>query len=137
MEVKSIREDDSKGRHTTTYRHLFRLASGALVIDTPGMRELGLWDSSEGISLAFAEVEELFSQCRFNDCSHQGEPGCAVQAALDDGRISPDRWKQYLAQRKETAYITDHSAYLKQKQEFHKSIARFSRERQKNGSINR
>jgi len=78
MKVKQIREDDSKGRHTTSYRQLFRLSSGALVIDTPGMRELGLWDSSEGISLAFAEVEELFSQCRFNNCTHETEPGYTV-----------------------------------------------------------
>jgi len=131
MEVKAIREDDSKGRHTTTYRHLFRLGSGALVIDTPGMRELGLWDSREGISLAFAEVEELFSQCRFNNCTHHTEPGCAVQAALKDGSLSQEQWKTYLAQVKETAFVMNHSAYLKQKQEFHKSIARFNRKKGK------
>jgi ribosome biogenesis GTPase len=135
MEVKAIREDDSKGRHTTTYRHLFRLGSGALVIDTPGMRELGLWDSREGISLAFAEVEELFSQCRFNNCTHHTEPGCAVQAALQDGSLSQEQWKTYLVQVKETAFVMNHSAYLKQKQEFHKSIARFSRDRRKGKEV--
>jgi len=127
MQVKTIREDDSKGRHTTTYRQLFRLPSGALVIDTPGMRELGLWDSSEGISLAFAEVEELFSRCRFNNCSHQTEPGCAVLAALKNGDLSWEEWKNYLAQRKETDFVLNHSDYLKKKQEFHKTIARHSR----------
>jgi ribosome biogenesis GTPase len=131
MEVKSIREDDSKGRHTTTHRQLFRLESGVLIIDTPGMRELGLWDAKEGISLAFAEVEELFSRCRFSDCSHETEPGCAVLAALEDGRLSPEQWKQYKAQSRENAFVTNHSAYLKQKQEFHKSIARNSRARRK------
>ena len=131
MEVKSIREDDSKGRHTTTYRQLFRLSSGALVIDTPGMRELGLWDSQEGISLAFTEVEELFSQCRFSDCSHETEPGCAVLAALEDGSLSPDQWKQYKAQTRENAFVVNHSAYLKEKQKFHKSIARINRTRGK------
>jgi ribosome biogenesis GTPase len=135
MEVKSIREDDSKGRHTTTYRQLFRLASGALVIDTPGMREVGLWDSGEGISLAFAEVEELFSQCRFSDCGHETEPGCAVLAALEDGRLSPEQWKQYRAQSRENAFVTNHSAYLKQKQEFHKSLSRNSRARRKGTEI--
>ena len=135
MEVKTIREDDSKGRHTTTYRHLFRLCSGALVIDTPGMRELGLWDSREGISLAFAEVEELFSQCRFNNCTHKTEPGCAVQAALKDGSLSPEQWKMYLTQVKETAFVMNHSAYLKQKQEFHKSLARSSRNRKKGKEV--
>ena len=131
MEVKEIREDDSKGRHTTTYRQLFRLSSGALVIDTPGMRELGLWDSQEGISLAFAEVEELFSKCRFNDCRHQSEPGCAVLAALEDGSLSPEQWRSYQVQRRENAYVISHSAYLKQKQEFHKSIAQSMRARKK------
>ena len=131
MEVKSIREDDSKGRHTTTYRQLFRLASGALIIDTPGMRELGLWDSKEGISLAFAEVEELFPQCRFSDCRHESEPGCAVLAALEDGRLSPEKWKQYKAQSRENAFVINHSAYLKQKQEFHKTITRNNKAREK------
>jgi len=134
MEVKEIREDDSKGRHTTTYRQLFRLQSGALVIDTPGMRELGLWDSQEGISLAFAEVEELFSKCRFSDCNHQSEPGCAVLAALEDGSLSAQQWKNYQAQKRENAFVMSHSAYLKQKQAFHKSIAVYSRERKKRDS---
>ena len=131
MEVKEIREDDSKGRHTTTYRQLFRLSSGALVIDTPGMRELGLWDSSEGISLAFAEVEELFSNCRFNNCSHQSEPGCAVLAALEDGSLSQTKWKSYQAQSRENNFVTNHSDYLKQKQAFTKAIAMHNRGKQK------
>ncbi|MDR0464413.1 MAG: ribosome small subunit-dependent GTPase A [Treponema sp.] len=131
MEVKTIREDDSKGRHTTTYRQLFRLSSGALVIDTPGMREMGLWDSQEGISLAFAEVEELFLKCRFSDCTHQSEPGCAVLAALEDGSLSAPQWKTYLAQSRENAFVISRSAYLKQKQEFHKNIAQYSRARKK------
>jgi ribosome biogenesis GTPase len=124
MEVKEIREDDSKGRHTTSHRQLFRLSSGALVIDTPGMRELGLWDSREGISLAFSDVESLFTQCRFSDCSHETEPGCAVLAALEDGRLSPKQWKNYKAQIRESSFVINHSAYLKQKREFHKSLSR-------------
>jgi ribosome biogenesis GTPase len=131
MEVKTIRDDDSKGRHTTTHRQLFRLPSGVLVIDTPGMRELGLWDSREGISLAFANVEELITQCRFSDCTHRTEPGCAIQAALEEGAITPEQWKQYQAQQRETAYVESHSAYLKQKREFQKSIAQWSKIRQK------
>ena len=127
MEVKAIRDDDSKGRHTTTHRQLFRIGAGTLVIDTPGMRELGLWDSAEGMALAFADVEELFSECRFSDCRHTSEPGCAVLAALEDGRLSPEQWKTYLSQRRENAYVEDHAAYLKQKRELHKSIARFTR----------
>ena len=131
MKVKEIREDDSKGRHTTTYRQLFRLSSGALMIDTPGMRELGLWDSNEGISLAFTEVEELFSGCRFKDCSHQNEPGCAVLAALEDGSLSQEKWTGYLSQKKENNFVISRSAYLKQKQEFHKKISMYQRERKK------
>ena len=131
MEVKSIRDDDSKGRHTTTHRQLFRLPSGALVIDTPGMRELGLWNSREAVSLAFAEVEELLTRCRFSNCTHQAEPGCAILAALEDGRLSQEQWKNYRVQLRETAFVEDHSAYLKQKQEFHKSIARMNRTRLK------
>ena len=131
MEVKEIREDDSKGRHTTTYKQLFLLTSGALVIDTPGMRELGLWDSSEGISRAFSEVEELFSNCRFNDCSHQSEPGCAVIAALKDGALSQDKWNSYLAQTRENKFVTNHSAYLKERKAMRKRIAMFTRSIQK------
>jgi len=131
MEVKTIREDDSKGRHTTTYRQLFRLSGGALVIDTPGMREMGLWDSQDGISLAFADVEELFLKCRFSDCSHKTEPGCAVLAALEDGSLSPVQWKNYLAQSRENAFVISRSAYLKKKQEFHKNITAYSRARKK------
>jgi ribosome biogenesis GTPase len=133
MEVKEIREDDSKGRHTTTHRQLFRLSSGALVIDTPGMRELGLWDSREGISLAFADVEELIAQCRFSNCTHETEPGCAVLAALEDGSLSPRQWKNYRAQVRESAFVLNHSAYLKQKREFHKSLSR-SKPRDKRNS---
>ena len=135
MEVKEIREDDSKGRHTTTHRQLFRLKNGSLVIDTPGLREVGLWDSKEGISLAFADVEELFTRCRFSDCKHQSEPGCAVLAALEDGSLSQQEWKLYRAQQKETAFVINHSAYLKQKQEFHKSLARNSRNRKQGKEI--
>jgi len=133
MEVKTIREDDSKGRHTTTFRQLFRLPSGALIIDTPGMREMGLWDSQEGISLAFAEVEELIARCRFSDCSHKTEPGCAVLAALEDGSLSKTQWKNYQAQCRENAFVLSRSAYLKQKSEFHKSISRYSKARKKSG----
>jgi ribosome biogenesis GTPase len=132
MDVKGIRDDDGKGRHTTTHRQLFRLPSGALVIDTPGMRELGLWDSREGMSLAFAEVEEIITQCHFSNCAHQSEPGCAVQAALKDGRITPKQWKQYQTQQREAAFVESHSDYLRKKREFRKSIALQNKARGKN-----
>jgi ribosome biogenesis GTPase len=131
MEVKEIREDDSKGRHTTTHRQLCRLPSGALVIDTPGMRELGLWDAGEAVSMAFADVEELTTRCRFSNCTHTVEPDCAVLAALADGSLNPEQWRNYRKQKREAAFVERNSAYLRQKTEFHKSLAK----KGKNGTI--
>lgn len=79
MAVNEIREADSKGRHTTTHRQLIMLGSGAMIIDTPGMRELGMWDASKGLGEAFDDVEHFLGLCRFSDCRHQTEPGCAVR----------------------------------------------------------
>lgn len=94
MVVGEVREDD-KGRHTTTHRELFVLPQGGLVIDTPGMRELGLMESEEGVRTAFVDIEELAAGCRFNDCRHEKEPGCAVQQALRDGQLAPERLENY------------------------------------------
>ncbi|WP_413294691.1 ribosome small subunit-dependent GTPase A [Bdellovibrio sp. HCB185ZH] len=96
IKTQEIREDDEKGRHTTTSRHLYISRYGGLIIDTPGMRELQLSDHAEGLSNQFAEVEELIRHCRFSDCQHQTEPGCAVNAALDDGTLSEEKWRSYL-----------------------------------------
>ncbi|WP_241557860.1 ribosome small subunit-dependent GTPase A [Falsirhodobacter deserti] len=93
----SIREDDAKGRHTTTSRSLHAIAGGAQVIDTPGIRTLHISDMSLGLDVLFAEIAELAPHCRFRDCTHAHEPGCAVQAALADGSIDParvDRWRK-------------------------------------------
>ena len=95
MPTLEIRDWDSKGRHTTTERELIRLPAGALVIDTPGMREIGMWEADMGISDAFADVEALFPQCRFSDCRHDTELGCAVKAALASGELSSERWLAY------------------------------------------
>src|SRR5690349_19975361 len=83
--VREIREDDSRGRHTTTARRLFVLPVGGMLIDTPGMRELQLWDSGDAVAQVFDEIEALAPDCRFRDCTHQSEPDCAVQVALADG----------------------------------------------------
>ncbi len=91
QEVREVRESDSRGRHTTTARQLFVLPGGALLMDTPGLRELQLWDAAEGMAQAFADIDELAEQCRFSDCRHQGEPGCAVLAALDAGVLDSAR----------------------------------------------
>jgi ribosome biogenesis GTPase len=90
-----VREKDSKGRHTTTRRELVLTPSGALLIDTPGMRELQLWDAAEGVEEAFADVASLALRCRFGNCRHETEPGCAVRAALESGELPPERWTSY------------------------------------------
>lgn len=95
MATQAIREDDARGRHTTTHRELVLLPSGALILDTPGMRELGLWDASEGMSAAFADIEALAAQCRFRDCGHDSEPGCAIVEALANGTLDASRWRAY------------------------------------------
>jgi len=95
LATQEIRED-GKGRHTTTRRELIQLPTGALVIDTPGIRELQLWVADDGIDEAFEDVTELFAQCKFSDCAHDREPGCAVRAALEDGTLLPERWDSYL-----------------------------------------
>ncbi|MCL2404446.1 MAG: ribosome small subunit-dependent GTPase A [Defluviitaleaceae bacterium] len=131
MLVKGIREDDSRGRHTTTHRQLFMLPSGAMVIDTPGMRELGLFDADEGISAGFSDVEDLFSQCRFSDCGHKTEPGCAVRAALTSGELPIERWERYQAQRRENRFVDNKASFMREKQAFQKSIALYSKSKKK------
>ena len=97
--------DDGKGRHTTTHRELVQLPTGALVIDTPGIRELQLWVADDGIDEAFDDITELFTHCRFSDCAHDSEPGCAVHAALDDGTLSAERWDSYLKLQRELEHL--------------------------------
>lgn len=133
MAVKAIREEDSRGRHTTTHRQLFMLPSGAMVIDTPGMRELGLFGADKGIRAGFTDVEELFAGCRFNDCHHKTEPGCAVLAALDDGSLPQERWESYLTQKQENKFADNKAGYMREKSARHKSIAMQSKEVKKNG----
>lgn len=95
MSTGGVREYDSAGRHTTTHRQLLLLKSGVLVIDTPGMRELGMWDAGEGLSTAFPDVEKHLGKCRFSDCKHEGEPGCAIKAAIEGGELSLERFESY------------------------------------------
>lgn len=133
MDVNTIREDDSKGRHTTTHRQLNMLENGVMIIDTPGMRELGMWDIGEGLGEAFMDVEELILQCKFSDCTHKSEPGCAVIAAIGDGSLLRSRWKNYLQLKAEAKFSENKSAYLKQKNGFFKQVNRDARARQKAG----
>ena len=128
MAVSAIREDDSKGRHTTTHRQLLRLKSGAMIIDTPGMRELGMWEVSEGLSDAFADVESYLGKCRFSDCRHNREPGCAIRAAIAAGELDAARWESY-QNLKEEALSKDE--LLRRKHEWSKGVAKFTRNRNK------
>lgn len=95
MEVRATREVDGKGRHTTTTRNLLVLPGGGVLIDTPGLRGVGLWDAGQGVGQVFAEIEELAEECRFHDCAHGSEPGCAVLAALEDGSLPERRLESY------------------------------------------
>ena len=104
QETGPIREDDARGRHTTTRRELFRLPDGGLLIDTAGLREFQPWEADSELDAVFPEVAELAAQCRFRDCRHEGEPGCAVQQALGDGSLDARRFEHYLRLKREQAY---------------------------------
>ena len=97
--------DDGRGRHTTTRRQLVLLPGGGVVIDTPGLRELQLWEAEEGLEEAFEDVVELETQCRFSDCRHDTEPGCAIQAALAEGRLSQERWDSFRKLERELEHL--------------------------------
>lgn len=101
MKTSEIRESDSKGRHTTTYRQLVELPNGAVIIDTPGMREIGIMEAGDGISDTFEDIIELQSCCKFSDCKHNTEPGCAIKAAINDGSLSEDRYYLFLSLQQE------------------------------------
>ena len=128
MAVNAIRENDSKGRHTTTHRQLIRLKSGAMVIDTPGMRELGMCEALEGLADAFSDVESILGKCRFSDCLHETEPGCAVKAAIASGELDIARWESYQKLKEEAV---DRDEMLRRKQEWAKGVAKFTKQRKK------
>jgi ribosome biogenesis GTPase / thiamine phosphate phosphatase len=95
LRIGDVRESDSRGRHTTTHRELIPLPGGGALIDTPGMRELQLWAGEDAVDEAFDEIARLAAECRYRDCKHTGEQGCAVQSAVADGRLAPERWESY------------------------------------------
>jgi ribosome biogenesis GTPase len=105
MRTGGVREDDSRGRHTTTHRELLRVPGGALLIDTPGIRSLGVAGAGDGIDSAFADIAALAAGCRFSDCAHESEPGCAVRAALADGTLVRERFESHRKLEREAAYV--------------------------------
>jgi ribosome biogenesis GTPase len=126
--VQAVRRGDDRGRHTTTHRHLILLPSGALMIDTPGMRELQAWSGFDGLPETFPEIESLAQQCHFRDCQHQQEPGCAIQQALADGHLDQGRFLNYQKLQRELHYLVrkqDQRAALVEKERWkkvHKSL---------------
>lgn len=102
QQTQTVREGDGKGRHTTVSRQIVPLPNGARVVDMPGVRGLGLWEAEEGLDAAFADIAALAEQCRFRDCHHQQEPGCAVRAAVETGELSPQRLASYQTLMEET-----------------------------------
>ena len=123
LKTNGLRNDD-KGRHTTTRRELFLLPSGGMVIDTPGMREFGMWDNDTGIERTFTDIEELASQCKFRNCTHTNEPGCAIRSALTMGELQIDRWQSYQKLKAENDYIEDKESYLIAKGKREKEISK-------------
>jgi ribosome biogenesis GTPase / thiamine phosphate phosphatase len=105
----AVRDDDSRGRHTTTHRELVRLPAGALLIDTPGIRSLGVAGATDGLESAFSDIAELAEGCRFRDCRHEGEPGCAVRVALDDGTLDRARYASHRKLEREAAHVARQS----------------------------
>ena len=139
QEVREVRENDSKGRHTTTARELFRLPCGALLMDTPGMREFQLWDAEEGVSQTFTDIDELAERCRFGDCHHEGEPGCAVSAAVDEGTLDQARlenWQKLLREQEFLRRKVDPEARADQKEQWkrmHRAVRNMYQQREKDG----
>ncbi|BAC12300.1 hypothetical conserved protein [Oceanobacillus iheyensis HTE831] len=106
LKTGSVREDDKRGRHTTTHRELFNLPTGGVIIDTPGMRELQLWtEDGDTLSHTFSDINHLIAECKFTDCKHDTEPDCAVKEALETGDLEEGRWNSYLKLQRELAYI--------------------------------
>ncbi|MCG1020343.1 ribosome small subunit-dependent GTPase A [Sutcliffiella horikoshii] len=121
--IQEVRSDDDKGKHTTTYRELYMLPTGGLVLDTPGMRELQLWEADGAISHSFQDIEELSEQCYFRDCKHANEPKCAVQGAIEEGTLEAARYQSYVKLQRELAFLerkNDKRAQLAEKEKWKK-----------------
>ncbi|WP_329429369.1 ribosome small subunit-dependent GTPase A [Streptosporangium sp. NBC_01495] len=109
METQQVRAGDGRGRHTTVHRELIPLPGGGLIIDTPGIRRVGLYDMGEGVDMVFSDLEELAARCRFGDCRHDSEPGCAVIAAIEDGTLPERRLESWNKLQREAAWMASRS----------------------------
>lgn len=131
MKTSEIREKDSRGKHTTTSRNLIMLPNGAMIIDTPGMRELGMWSATTGISETFKDIEEQAKMCKFSDCTHTNEPGCKIREAIENGKLSEERFEKYLSLKRESEYNTNSAKYLKNKNNKFKEISKINKHKEK------
>jgi ribosome biogenesis GTPase len=129
--VNDVRGSDDKGRHTTTSRDLIVLERG-MIIDTPGLREIQLWSSDDALSHTFEDIMELAKACRFRDCSHESEPGCAVKRGLENGELSRERYQSYLKLNKEISYLQNAGEYLRKKEEKMKMYRHQAAQQRKN-----
>jgi ribosome biogenesis GTPase len=133
LRVAPIRESDGRGRHTTTSRQLILLPGAGMIIDTPGLRELQLWRSEGGLDHSFQDIRSLAAHCRYRDCRHQNEPGCAVLEALDEGILPAERLESYRKLQKELAHLSvREDVFLRQKQkrkwkQIHKALRNFNK----------
>ncbi len=125
--TSEIREKDSHGRHATTSRSLYILSNGGLIIDTPGIREIGLVDSDQEIDKLYGDIEDLITECRFSNCSHTNEPGCAILDAIENGVLDERRFKNYLKVQKESSFQSDKVGALKAKHEKFKKISKMAK----------
>lgn len=135
LKTNAVRESDGRGRHTTVHREMIILPQGGIVIDTPGLRELELWDNQEGLSKTFKDIEILAQSCRFGDCKHQSEPGCAVNQAINDGSLDQKRFKNYQKLQKELAFLDirkDQKARIMEKEKW-KKVAIYQKNLKKTG----
>ncbi|HSL21635.1 MAG TPA: ribosome small subunit-dependent GTPase A [Vicinamibacterales bacterium] len=129
LRIAEVRESDSRGRHTTRHRQLVRLPGGAMLIDTPGMRELQLWDVSEGMDDTFTEIATLALACRFRDCAHMSEPDCAVRAAVERGDLPAGRLESYLKLEQERRRIEDKQEEKRRAKILGRAVKRFFKEK--------
>ena len=132
LDVGAVREGDGKGRHTTVSREIVAVPGAGRIVDMPGVRGLGLWDADTGIEAAFPDIEALAERCRFRDCTHHAEPGCAVRAAVESGTVPAARYESYQALKQEMATVKDRR---EQARRLNKDKARYSKQyRAKGGS---
>ncbi|MGL1893302.1 MAG: ribosome small subunit-dependent GTPase A [Spirochaetaceae bacterium] len=129
MRTGSIRDDDKKGKHTTTHKELILLDDGSILIDSPGLKELQLWGDEDTLDSTFEDISEFADLCKFSDCSHNGEPGCQVQRALDSGELDKDRYNRYLKMKKELQFLERKTSLKAQQDEKKKwkDISKFAR----------